>query len=501
MEFFIIRQGQQAGPYSEDTLRSLLTNGTLRMSDMGWRRGLPAWLPISEVLSPGSERPTEPPPVSGVHSGMRARLATPRQKALLQFLNATFENSITREEAALAISDAFENPKLTTRLAKWGEEKLRLHPDLFQEELDFRRSTRVARYLELCQTEGSDVVKEITKAHVQVLMESLDKRHPTWEQNQHAALWDYLLPTMAEHFPPLVKDEWKGKLRLGGTSKVADAYAKAAGTGILTAEPVTPGPLQAAIRGVVYGLAALAVVIGVIYVARDQRKLDVTRNVVSSNPTKPAEALKVSPVSTAESEPPSKAPSIETAGAPNRPPDVAPNAAGPTPAATDPKLSTAAAANPVAPAMSEATAPAVTSSLPSSANAPFSPAPPPPGSTSVTPSLPMADGANPAAPTVRSTATLKERVTVQLQFGKVTLNPGTQVRLIALEGQNVRVNFNNNIVLVPISATDVDPANTVVAAPPVPLIPAITPTIPATPAVTASPTPSVPKPSSPSSDL
>ena len=75
------------------------------------------------------------------------------------------------------------------------------------------------------------------------------------------------------------------------------------------------------------------------------------------------------------------------------------------------------------------------------------------------------------------------------------------VRLIAIEGANVRANFNNNIIVVPVTATDVDPDNTVVAA--APMVPTIAPLAPAVPTVPASTPPamSTAKPSSPSADL
>src|SRR4051812_5933127 len=122
MELFIIRDGQQTGPFTEETVQDLLKKGGLRPNDMGWHKGLPAWLPLAEVFEPASQRRTEPPPVNGSHSGVRARLATPRQKALLQYLGAAIPEKSTKEEAAVAISDALENPKFTSRLAKWGEE-------------------------------------------------------------------------------------------------------------------------------------------------------------------------------------------------------------------------------------------------------------------------------------------------------------------------------------------------------------------------------------------
>jgi hypothetical protein len=137
------------------------------------------------------------------------------------------------------------------------------------------------------------------------------------------------------------------------------------------------------------------------------------------------------------------------------------------------------------------------------ANPGFTPAPPPPGEAAAAPAPSPAAPAAPAGPVTRNSATLTQPVTVQLQFGKVTLNPGTRLRLIALEGHNIRVNFNNTIVLVPVSSTDVDPANTVVAPSPapvaslpvVPATPSLAPTTPAAPVSAPAPKPG------PSSDL
>src|SRR5688572_13800374 len=223
MELFIIRDGQQAGPFTESLVQTMLKDGTLHLEDLAWHKGLPAWLPLEQVLRSARVN-AEPPPVA---SAVRDCPATARQKALLQFIGATFSESVSRVDAALAISDAFENPKLTSRISKWGEEKLRLHPALFQEELDARRTNRAARFLELCQTDGAEVVKDITKAHVQVLIESLDKRNPGWDKEHEKALWDYFLPMVAEHFPQLIQAEWKGKLKFGAKSKVAAAYSTA----------------------------------------------------------------------------------------------------------------------------------------------------------------------------------------------------------------------------------------------------------------------------------
>ena len=48
--------------YTQPGVQALLDKGSVRSKDMGWRKGLPAWLPLSEVLKPNSERVSQPPP-------------------------------------------------------------------------------------------------------------------------------------------------------------------------------------------------------------------------------------------------------------------------------------------------------------------------------------------------------------------------------------------------------------------------------------------------------
>ncbi len=459
MELFIIRDGQQAGPFSESLAETMLSEGALHPEDMAWHKGMAAWTPLEELLRSTREH-AAPPPIANA-----ARPASARQKALLHFLGIQFPDSISLNDAALSISDAFENPKLTERLAKWGSEKLRLHPELFQEELDFRRANRVSRLLELCQTEGAEVVKDVTKAHVQVLTEALDKRDAKWDQDSKSAVWDFLLPAISEHFPQLVRDEWKGKLKMGRPSKVAAAYS----TGLLT-EPAAEsgqGAVSAIIRGIVFGLLALGALVAGIYFMRHRDKTDGAGNeskppVTQQKPAAPPPASSASittptlPVPTATSAlPPPEIPAAPPVATTAEPADLlatTPPSSEPTPEAL-PSVAEQPLATPASPL--ETPAPASPTEVPAqSTEAPVS--------------------AAPSGPVARNSATLMQPVTVQLQFGTVTLNKGTRVRLIALEGQNARVNFNNNIIVIPVASTDVDPNNTVVAPPTTPAIAAPT---------------------------
>ncbi len=507
MEIFVLRNGEQVGPFSEETIQSQLKRGGLLPTDRAWRKGLPAWVSLSEVMNPARSEPPPAPEANAAGSGIAKKPATAKQRALLKYLGATFAEDVSYEEAAVAICKALESPKLTSRFAKWGDEKLRLHPELFQDEIDYRRSNRVSLYLDLCQGEGAKAVKDVTKAHVQVLIEALDKKSASWEVDSRAAFWDYFLPTVAEHFPQLVREEWRKKLKSGAKAKVAESQDE---DEVIPPAPVAPGVMESAIRGVLYGLVVLGVAYGTVYLYKVTSKKTEAKSV----PSAPASAPSLPPPPAAPPFPVGQAPALAANPPGDQPPGgEIPNNAAPVAPPAAPVIEAAPALPVPVPAAPEKPAgenPGVPALPPAAPAAPVAPAVPAP----VAPEAPSTPAA-PAAP--KSVLTITKPVTVQLQFGRVTLSIGTHVRFIAAEGQNVRVNFNNNVILIPAAATDVDapappapaPVNTAPALPPLiaPVLPPTTlppaprPAVPST-APGAIPTlPPVPAGPKPSSDL
>jgi uncharacterized RDD family membrane protein YckC len=85
MQLYIAKEGKKTGPFSEDHVRSMLTGGLLTMADLCWHEGLPAWLPLSQVLGSAAGGPPPLPPAavaqsipqshSGVHPGFWLRFA------------------------------------------------------------------------------------------------------------------------------------------------------------------------------------------------------------------------------------------------------------------------------------------------------------------------------------------------------------------------------------------------------------------------------------------
>src|SRR5688572_24094958 len=59
MEIHILRDGKQIGPFTEETVQSLLKQGNILINDLAWSPGLDGWSPLHAVLYPAAQ----PPPV------------------------------------------------------------------------------------------------------------------------------------------------------------------------------------------------------------------------------------------------------------------------------------------------------------------------------------------------------------------------------------------------------------------------------------------------------
>jgi hypothetical protein len=105
----------------------------------------------------------------------------------------------------------------------------------------------------------------------------------------------------------------------------------------------------------------------------------------------------------------------------------------------------------------------------------------PPPATPTPPAAPTTITAPPAPAAPKSMLTLTKPVNIQLQFGKVTLQPGTKMKFLSVDAAGLKCNFNNNIVVVPASSTDYDGPMTVTAPSGIPAGLPVTPGAPATP--------------------
>jgi hypothetical protein len=435
MDIYILRDGQETGPFSEETTQSLLKQGALVINDLAWQPGLPTWLPLIQVLYPAavagaSDTPTPTPmpasfwtetPVPEAEPA-KSEPATGKQKAFLTYVGTIFPPDLTKEKAALMMNEAMDDPALHDRVMSWTEDRLKLHPELFASEIQARKENRAQRFFELCRAEGAEHFTSVTKAHCQVLVGYLDVRFPNWDANETEGLWNYFFPAVAEKFPQLVNKPWRGKLHYPTGRKVAAELVQRGPV----AHPGRRGfPVGALIRGMVFGLAILLM----LYVGQQWVK-DGGFRAATGSPTDPVAPLTSLPSAS------------ETAS-------VAPVAPTPEPPSAD---SSAPAAGPPGGMADSST------SAPPTSNTSLFDSPP-----ATTPSEPPAAAEAPAiAP--KTFLTVTKPIGVPTRYGRAQLPVGTRLKIVLQQGLVVKALYAGEEVILPMSATDLG-----VSPPPLPV--------------------------------
>ncbi len=296
-----MRDGEQIGPFSKDAAQILIRQGSVSVEDLAWRKGTEQWVPLGEVLSamgvpveppPAAVAPAEPPETPESPAAVTAEAeatpahapeppavegepaapatpepatpsepATPGQLAFLNYFGIAPAPDLTKAAAETLILQASEDPQNTRRLASWEVDRFRLHPDLFNLEVEEQKSDRVQFYFDLCQTAGSDHFTGVTKAHCQVLLGFLDVNHPRWDANPVEATERYFFPALAEKFPQLVNRAWRVRAQPADPSSIKARAMRGLPTIKLEKRPASFW--VAVLRGFVLGLFILVVLYGV----------------------------------------------------------------------------------------------------------------------------------------------------------------------------------------------------------------------------------------------
>ncbi len=537
MEIYIIRDGKQIGPFSKETTSRLLTQGSVLPRDLAWQAGMIQWLPLEAVLVPASDhnggvsagadatftvhvRPPLPgaslaiPPAPPISAGSPSKEASPagpglepataRQKAFLKYIGIEFPPELTHSQAILLVNETMENPKDASRLGRWNEERLRLHPDLYAAELLAKKEGRPNRFFEMAEKEGSDCFRDLTKAHCQVLVGYLDVKFPNWDADEKEGIWSYFFPAIAEKFPDLVAKEWRGKLKYPSGPRVSTELKRR--TGPTKLPTLRSSPLSALLQGIGIGAAVLVIIVGGIFVIR-QLKARSGRSEIkvviadapagsqgghlaasaqpapapdgprpSITPTEGVQPLSdggsgpVPPQTLPQTPDPQPFPPAQGAPAANparteamapaesSAPEAAPPGGRPT-AMKDPGLESLfgppdSPKEPKPPAASPArpaSAPSAPGSLDALFGTPVSDAP----SETAPPSGTLPGGSAPAAAARKTTVLLTKPVEVPVRFGTTKLPAGTQLKIVSQEGSILKVNYLGAVVAIPASSTDV----------------------------------------------
>ena len=519
MDIYILREGKETGPFSEEATQSMLKQGAIRINDLAWQPGMPNWLPLHVVLypaaQPGAVRPP-PPPSDATPPPMPAtpgvapaasqpaapakppialartapapapeplgELATSRQKAFLSYMSIPFQGDLTREQAALLVNQTMENPKDASRLQRWNEDRLRLHPDLFAEEIKAKKENRANYFFEVCQREGEEFFEKVTKAHTQVLVGYLDVRFPNWDLREDEAKHSFFFPAIAEKFPQLLKKGAKGRFKYPDGPKVAAELAQRSSATRRSGS--SSSPISAMLRGVVFG----AIILGGAFAAWSYKNGKFAH--LQSEPLPEAEATDPTgtPPPTKAPAPPAKPPVTAPASKPIETAQIPPPPAAPPLEQEEPPKPRPAPTDPKPPAKTAAAAPAPANPLgnmnifdtPGTPGTPATPpaAPPPtPGVATVsnpfdplapTTAVPIApkEPVVPAGPPARSTVKITKATTITLRFGSSTQRPGTVLPLVGVEGNMVKVKIGPEVVAIPAANTDLGEGDGALTPPP-----------------------------------
>lgn len=547
MHIYILRDGTKIGPFSEATARKLLDQRAVAPNDLAWHEGAEKWLPLGYLFdlpesqydalaTPAAERAqaavgsasaessgsvtsagvlahpgrgangedhhvhgSERPHSSDAHAEEAgANRATPRQKAFLAYMGVEFPSDITREGAALLVNDLLERSSDPAKISRWNEDRLRLHPDLFEQEIEERKANRPARFYAYALKHAGDHFDGLTKAHAQVLIGYLDMKFPGWETNEQEGAWNYFFPAIAEKFPDVVRKQYRDKLSYpkGPRSLAGRKSEKLAGKNRKVS------PAIAILKGALAGAFASALLAASLYFAnrpspvaranpapapQGGEKLRATAehatapssgasSVAQAAPAdssqaapQAAKAAKTAelPIFAAEDDHPArtdaaavKKESPATANAEDESGKMA-NAASPKAAVADAPKPSAPESTPVLasnvslfgqpePGKSVAKAEQPAGDAPAGTVADASSSS---GNSTLDYLFPNANAAATPAPR-RTSVTLTRPVDVTLQFGKARIPQGTQLRLVSKEGASVKVSYLNTVVQVPLGSTD-----------------------------------------------
>lgn len=441
MDIQILRDGKQTGPYTEEAVHALLKEGGVLVNDLAWRPGLPEWVPLMNVLYPAATHPPAPAEAETPAPAPEPREpATARQKAFLDYVGIAFPPEVSKDDASLLVNDAMEHPKDPARLARWNEERLHLHPELFAAEIQARKENRPQHFLDVCHGEGAAFFDKVTKAHCQVLVSHLDVHAPNWDASERDAATKYFFPALAEKFPQLLTEEGKAKFKTAERAQAAAKHPKSSPVAAKTrpsSGPTVGKVLYAMARGVFIGL----LILGLLWVGRGffvSKPAPKKKSVSTEEAAPAAPAAEQNPASIAAATTPATPPETKTVAAepPEKPAEAPAPAAAPAPATPEPAMATSTPAEPATTALSPALPLLGEAAAPAGAPALIPPSP------------------------ARASVFLTKPIDITLPFGKISVPAGTSVKIVAQNGAALTVRYLDHEVTIPASSTDLgtDPA-------------------------------------------
>lgn len=184
MEIFIHKNEQQLGPFSTPQVSEMLEIGHINLKDWCWHEGLTEWVSLEslEFINPPAPKLSE------------EELERLQVIACLSYMGHSAPHSLTKKEGMkllggrLVQEDSKAQAKARERFEMWSNEKLKLHPELFQKEIQEHYQKRIAgivsflsERLEECEELGLDPSEyNFSPSEIEKAIAHLDQATPDW---------------------------------------------------------------------------------------------------------------------------------------------------------------------------------------------------------------------------------------------------------------------------------------------------------------------------------
>lgn len=155
--------------------------------------------------------------------------ASLKQKAFIAYLGHPDPENASSDTASDFIDMAMNSPEYQPLLSKWNTDKLRLHPDIYHEEVASLKAARFQNIFEFCENEretyadldsGYWPLKKLTLKACKQAVEWLDAGYAGWDTelfdaNQFMGINEkvvetYFVPAIANVAPEFIKKERSG---------------------------------------------------------------------------------------------------------------------------------------------------------------------------------------------------------------------------------------------------------------------------------------------------
>jgi hypothetical protein len=154
------------------------------------------------------------------------RLASPKQKALITYLGHESPETATSKEASAFINMAIEDETYQDFWERWKIDKIKLHPDLYPDEVEFQKKWRFSTIFSYCETRREALyaiapsnwpLKKLNLKACEKAVEWLDNGYAGWDLElfdssqfkgiNEKVIETYFVPAIANVAPDFIRKE------------------------------------------------------------------------------------------------------------------------------------------------------------------------------------------------------------------------------------------------------------------------------------------------------